>query len=137
MVSLPTFKEVCTKHRRVNGNAVEAAKRCSDLRIEMRLQLADSNFSMVILNAISNECCNCSSVFVASERWSYEDHSIVANGVSDLMVAIFGDAGRHTRVATGVKRSSTWIHSRSRSAVFQVQNNECYLLSDHTSIFLS
>ncbi|MDP7004615.1 MAG: RidA family protein [Phycisphaerales bacterium] len=39
-------------------------------------------------------------VFVASDL-GFEDHSIVANGVSDLMVDIFGDCGRHTRVAMG------------------------------------
>jgi enamine deaminase RidA (YjgF/YER057c/UK114 family) len=39
-------------------------------------------------------------VYVASDP-SFEGHSTVANGVSDLMVAIFGDAGKHTRVALG------------------------------------
>ena len=39
-------------------------------------------------------------VYIASDS-DFEGHSIVANGVSDLMVAIFGDAGRHTRVAMG------------------------------------
>jgi enamine deaminase RidA (YjgF/YER057c/UK114 family) len=39
-------------------------------------------------------------VFVASND-GFTDQSLVANGVSDLMVAIFGEAGRHVRVATG------------------------------------
>ena len=39
-------------------------------------------------------------VFVASDK-GFKDQSLVANGVSDLMVSIFGDAGRHVRVATG------------------------------------
>jgi len=39
-------------------------------------------------------------VFVASDQ-GFEGHSAVANGVSDLMVDIFGDAGRHIRVAMG------------------------------------
>jgi enamine deaminase RidA (YjgF/YER057c/UK114 family) len=30
------------------------------------------------------------------------DHSKVINGASDLFVAVFGDAGRHTRVSIGV-----------------------------------
>ena len=30
------------------------------------------------------------------------DHSRVVNGASDLFVAVFGDAGRHTRIAIGV-----------------------------------
>jgi len=39
-------------------------------------------------------------VFVASDV-GFEGHSTVANGVSDLMVEVFGDQGRHTRVAMG------------------------------------
>jgi enamine deaminase RidA (YjgF/YER057c/UK114 family) len=33
---------------------------------------------------------------------SYTDHPKVANGVSDLMVALMGDAGKHARFAVGV-----------------------------------
>lgn len=33
---------------------------------------------------------------------SFEDHPAVMNGASDLMVEIFGEAGRHTRTAVGV-----------------------------------
>jgi enamine deaminase RidA (YjgF/YER057c/UK114 family) len=32
----------------------------------------------------------------------YTDHPKVANGVSDLMVALLGDAGKHARAAVGV-----------------------------------
>jgi enamine deaminase RidA (YjgF/YER057c/UK114 family) len=39
-------------------------------------------------------------VYIASDA-QFEGHSTIANGVSDLMVDIFGDAGRHTRVAIG------------------------------------
>ena len=39
-------------------------------------------------------------VYIASDT-QFEGHSKIANGVSDLMVDIFGDAGRHTRVAIG------------------------------------
>ena len=39
-------------------------------------------------------------VFIASDV-GFEGHSIIANGVSDLMVAIFGDQGKHIRVAMG------------------------------------
>jgi enamine deaminase RidA (YjgF/YER057c/UK114 family) len=39
-------------------------------------------------------------VFVASDL-GFTDQSLVANGVSDMMVAIFGEAGRHVRVALG------------------------------------
>jgi enamine deaminase RidA (YjgF/YER057c/UK114 family) len=40
-------------------------------------------------------------VFVASTP-DFGQQSDVANGASDLMVAVFGDLGRHTRTATGV-----------------------------------
>jgi len=40
-------------------------------------------------------------VFVASTA-RYTDHPKVANGASDLMVAVFGEAGRHARSAVGV-----------------------------------
>jgi enamine deaminase RidA (YjgF/YER057c/UK114 family) len=32
----------------------------------------------------------------------FTDHPKVANGVSDMMVNIFGDAGKHVRFAVGV-----------------------------------
>jgi enamine deaminase RidA (YjgF/YER057c/UK114 family) len=38
--------------------------------------------------------------FVASTP-EFFDHPTVANGASDLMVAIFGEAGRHARAAVG------------------------------------
>jgi len=39
-------------------------------------------------------------VFVAATA-DFTDHPKVANGVSDLMVEVFGDAGRHARAAVG------------------------------------
>lgn len=39
--------------------------------------------------------------FVSSEPDFY-DHSLVINGASDLLVEIFGDCGRHSRIALGV-----------------------------------
>lgn len=39
-------------------------------------------------------------VYVASNK-GFTDQSLIANGVSDMMVAIFGEAGRHVRVAIG------------------------------------
>ena len=32
----------------------------------------------------------------------FTDHPMVANGASDLLLAIFGDSGMHTRAATGM-----------------------------------
>ncbi|MBN2752277.1 MAG: RidA family protein, partial [Rhodospirillaceae bacterium] len=40
-------------------------------------------------------------VFVASAP-SFLDQPLVANGASDLLVAAFGEPGRHTRNAVGV-----------------------------------
>ena len=40
-------------------------------------------------------------VFVNSTT-EFTDHPKVANGASDLMVAVFGDAGRHARSAVGM-----------------------------------
>lgn len=40
-------------------------------------------------------------VFVAAAP-DFAAHSQVANGASDLIVAVFGDAGRHARTAVGV-----------------------------------
>lgn len=40
-------------------------------------------------------------VFVASAP-GFTDQPKVANGASDLMVAVFGDAGKHARAAVGV-----------------------------------
>lgn len=40
-------------------------------------------------------------VFVNSTE-SFTDQPKVANGVSDLMVGVFGDAGKHSRAAVGV-----------------------------------
>ena len=40
-------------------------------------------------------------VFVASDE-HFTDQPKVANGASELMVAVFGDAGRHARSAVGV-----------------------------------
>lgn len=39
--------------------------------------------------------------FVASTA-DFTDHPKVANGASDLMVEVFGDAGKHARAAVGV-----------------------------------
>lgn len=42
-------------------------------------------------------------VFVNSTE-SYTDQPKVANGVSDFIVAVFGDAGKHSRFAVGVSQ---------------------------------
>lgn len=42
-------------------------------------------------------------VFVNSAE-DFTDHPKVANGASDLMVAVFGDKGKHSRFAVGVSQ---------------------------------
>jgi enamine deaminase RidA (YjgF/YER057c/UK114 family) len=41
------------------------------------------------------------SAFVACTA-EYKDHPVVVNGASDLMVEVFGEAGRHARTSVGV-----------------------------------
>ncbi|WP_312948133.1 RidA family protein [Agrobacterium sp.] len=40
-------------------------------------------------------------VYIAATH-EFKDHSQIANGASDLMVAVFGDAGKHARAALGM-----------------------------------
>ena len=74
-------------------NGVEAAKICGLNAIAVAQNMLDGDLERIerVLQL---------RVFVASDA-EFEGHSIVANGVSDLMVALFGDAGRHIRVADG------------------------------------
>ncbi|MBC8310232.1 MAG: RidA family protein [Planctomycetes bacterium] len=74
-------------------NAVQAAKICGLNAIAVAKAILDGDLERIkrVLQL---------RVFVASDA-GFEEHSIVANGVSDLMVDIFGDSGRHTRVAMG------------------------------------
>ena len=56
---------------------------------------------------------------------SFTDQPKVANGASDLMVEIFGDAGRHARSAVGVnvlprRRGGGRRHFRDRSTFYQL-----------------
>jgi len=74
-------------------SANEAARLCGINAIAAAGALLDGN-----LNRISRVIQL--KVYIASDI-GFEGHSIVANGVSDLMVSIFGDAGRSIRVAMG------------------------------------
>ncbi|HZD78637.1 MAG TPA: RidA family protein [Actinomycetota bacterium] len=71
----------------------EAARRCV---LQALAALRDVAGSLDRVEAIVQL-----SVFVASED-GFNDQPKVANGASDLLVEIFGDAGRHARVAVGV-----------------------------------
>ena len=39
-------------------------------------------------------------VFVNGDA-DFKDHPVVANGASDVIAEVFGDAGKHARAATG------------------------------------
>jgi enamine deaminase RidA (YjgF/YER057c/UK114 family) len=61
--------------------------------------LAQLRRALGSLNRVSQ--VNRVAVLVVSTT-DFVDHPLVANGASDLFVAVFGDAGRHARVAYGV-----------------------------------
>jgi enamine deaminase RidA (YjgF/YER057c/UK114 family) len=70
-----------------------AAQRCAlSLMAQMRAALGDLGR---VVRIVKLGC------FVASAP-GFTDQPEVANGASDLMVAVFGDAGRHARSAVGV-----------------------------------
>lgn len=71
----------------------EAARACG-LNILAQLKVAaDGDLDRVRRVVKLGAFVNCTADFV--------DQPMVANGCSDLMVAIFGDAGRHARAAVG------------------------------------
>lgn len=51
----------------------------------------------------------------------FYDHPQVMNGASDLMVAVFGDKGRHTRAAVGVN-TLPWGAAVEIEALFEVKD---------------
>ncbi|QMW22321.1 RidA family protein [Sandaracinobacteroides saxicola] len=71
----------------------EAARRCA-LGVVAQVQAALGGFGRV-------ERIIKLGVFVSSTP-DFTDQPKVANGASDLMVALFGDAGKHARSAVGV-----------------------------------
>src|SRR5207249_8099695 len=72
---------------------VEAARRCA-LQALSALRTALGSLDLVTGIALL-------SVFVASAP-GFTDQPKVANGASDLLVEIFGEAGKHARAAIGV-----------------------------------
>jgi len=75
------------------AGGVQAAQRCAiGLIAQMQAALGDLGRVRRIVKL---------GVFVASHP-DFTDQPEVGNGASDLMVAVFGDAGRHARSAVGV-----------------------------------
>lgn len=75
-------------------HGVDAARQCGLMLVAQAKRALDGDLSRIdrIVKL---------GVFVASTP-DFTDHPKVANGASDLMVALFGDAGRHARSAVGV-----------------------------------
>jgi enamine deaminase RidA (YjgF/YER057c/UK114 family) len=81
--------ETCTL---VDG--YEAAKLCGiNLLAQLKKYLGDLDRVNRIVNA---------RIYVASSR-DFVDQPKVANGLSELMVEVFGEIGRHSRCALGIK----------------------------------
>lgn len=72
---------------------VEAARLCA-INLLAQLKAATGNLDRVRRVVKLN-------IFVAATA-DFTEQPQVANGASDLMVAVFGDAGRHARAAVGV-----------------------------------
>lgn len=74
-------------------DATKAAKLCA-INLVAQLKIAcDGNLDRV-------KKCVKLGIFVNGEK-EFFDQPIVANGASDLIVEIFGDAGKHARAAVG------------------------------------
>jgi len=91
----------------LNGKAALLGKVGSDLTVEQGYQAARScglNLIAQLKKLLGDLDCIKSIVhvkgFVASENNFYSQPQVV-NGVSELMVEVFGEAGRHTRCALG------------------------------------
>lgn len=73
---------------------VEAAQRCGLMLVaQMKLALGGDLSRVVRVVKLGG--------FVASAN-DFTDQPVVINGASELMLALFGDAGRHARSAVGV-----------------------------------
>lgn len=91
----------------------KAAKLCGlNLLLQIK-QACDGNLDSVL-------SCIKLTVFVKSTD-DFMDQAKVANGVSDLMVDIFGNAGRHVRAAVGVNAlpSGSTVEV---DAIFEINN---------------
>ena len=74
--------------------AVQATRLCAINILAQASAALDGNLDRI------NVCIRMG-IFVAA-RADFSQHPLVANGASDLMVEVLGDAGRHARFAVGV-----------------------------------
>jgi enamine deaminase RidA (YjgF/YER057c/UK114 family) len=92
----------------LNGELMHTGKVPSEVSIE-QAQAAARQCGINMLSALKGACegdlgrvrqCMRVQGFVASDN-DFTGQSTVVNGVSNLMVEVFGDAGKHTRLALG------------------------------------
>jgi enamine deaminase RidA (YjgF/YER057c/UK114 family) len=76
---------------------IETARECARQVVLNTLSILDSE---VGLDGVKG--CVRVNGYVASDRSFYEQPKVL-NGASELLIDIFGEAGRHTRVAVGVQ----------------------------------
>lgn len=74
--------------------AQEAARRCALMIVAQAKRALDGDLSRVVQVVKLG-------VFVNSDP-GFTDQAKVANGASELMIALFGESGRHARSAVGV-----------------------------------
>ena len=90
------FKYVGSVGKEISVEDAYQAARICGLNIITQIREAVGDLDRVTRCAKLN-------VFIRSDE-SFSDQPKVANGASDLMVEVFGDAGRHARSAIGVKQ---------------------------------
>ncbi len=84
------------------GQLVMAGKLGADVSIEQGVAAA----RLAVLNALAIVKAEAGSLdrvkrIVIASAPGFTDQPLVLNGASDLLVAVFGEAGRHARVAVG------------------------------------
>jgi enamine deaminase RidA (YjgF/YER057c/UK114 family) len=76
---------------------IETARECARQVVLNALSILDSEIGLENIKG-----CIRVNGYVASDRLFYEQPKVL-NGASELLIDIFGEAGRHTRVAVGVQ----------------------------------
>jgi enamine deaminase RidA (YjgF/YER057c/UK114 family) len=91
----------------------EAARLCGLNLIMQAKNACDGDLERIKKCVKLNIFLNCTDEFT--------DHATVANGVSDLMVAVFGEKGKHTRVTSG-SNSLPGNSAVEVDAVFEIES---------------
>lgn len=105
------FRHIGQLGREISIEEGQAAARLCGLNIVAQLQAALGDLDRLTR-------CIRLNVFVSSTA-DFTDQPKVANGASDLMVEVFGDAGKHTRSAVGVAQLPFGV-SVEIDAVFEI-----------------